>query len=942
MRYKTSDFIKYDSSYVGNGDFSGKEEAFSSSERLEYLHKYSEFLQKKYNAEQSRKAVNDEEIKFAKERLSDKVAMPVIRKRTSFKKAFVSISDAFSKYEYLSLYGGATVKNDAVIFKDKPVPPTPSCKFAFDADIKTISMAVKIGADYLSVAAKNGRKQKPLVTTVGKTIDFRSGIAEVAEIKFYDNGGVYARVAKREFYHHDFVYLGDYLTDGDNEISFEFEENSYSVTLNGKRTENIDYTENLPVNTVFISSGMYGVGEWRVKPQNVLTGDGKQIYPFAFSNVKENENYVGEAELPYCIAGHKNADKRLIAGVKYDYNGQSKALLHIDTLNPCGEVKVNGERVLVKEDFTAVKADITRFLKSGENEITLIVNPRAPEVNYSWHRNKDPYVGWYLSDFFIDEINGGNLSDLRVITRKVNGSEIQAEISFKAERNGKAELFIKKIFPEDGKEISLGEVNVKGGGFKGKFDFSAEPWTTDFPVLYSVRAAFKGDDGIAVDDVVTETGFRTIEQKNGELLLNGERVILKGALLMQFLPPYENIVKSHVCPADEEIITQLLQIKAMNGNAARLHQLGYGTNDKRFTYFADRLGVCLFWTTSLIDSLETVKWGNIWRHKAVYVEQMREVINSPSIVVWEGSNEFHADKFNFDAIFDEFVSAVKDEDDSRLICPSSHVYYGGGIYGNEGFYYQDDGEKDQDFNPAKSSFGWKDDSVIRSAHNYEILLGYGGKWDTFRKQNWKTQPALFGSKKHAYLITEFAVIGRQDDRTPECKEYIKTDSYELGDENAALGVVLSQKDWRLSQAYQALCAGKTVKLLLGKDADGLAWCCLSGGANDASYLKPPIDFYGYAKYAFYVLRDAFAPTLCYFDGTAVKAGKDFVITPKISGAKKDKKYDVIVTVKDENGNIADEKRYSVKNSEFNVTLAKWQPKINKNGYYEIEYSLEEA
>lgn len=942
MHYKTSDFIKYDSSYAGSGDFSGKEEAFSSSERLEYLNKYSEFLQKKYNAEQSRKAVEGEEIKSAKERLSDKGVKPVVRQRTSFKKAFVSISDAFSRYKYLSLYGGAIVENDTVIFKDKPVPPTPSCKFSFEGGINVISMAVKIGDDYLSVAAKNGVKQKPLVTTVGKTIEFRSGIAEVAEIKFYDNGGVYARVAKREFYHHDFVFLGDYLTSGGNEIAFEFKENSYSVTLNGKRTENIDYTENLPIDTIFISSGMYGVGEWSVKPQNVLTADEEQIYPFILSGIKENENCVGETDLPYCLAGHKNADKRITARVKYLFGGQGKAILHADTLNPCGEVKINGERVLTKEDFTAVNADITRFLKSGVNEITLIVNPRAPEVNYSWHRNKDPYVGWYLSDFYIDEINGGNLSDLRVTTRKVCGSEIKAEISFKTECSGQAEVLIKKIFPEDGEELSLGKVNVNGGEFRGEFDFSAEPWTTDFPVLYSVRAVLKNADGLIIDDIITETGFRTIEQKNGGLLLNGERIILKGALLMQFLPPYENIVKSHVCPTDEEIITQFLQIKAMNGNAARLHQLGYGTNDKRFTYYADRLGLCLFWTTSLIDSLETVKWGNKWRHRAVYLEQMREVINSPSIVVWEGSNEFHADKFNFDAMFDEFVSAVKAEDDSRLICPSSHVYYGGGIYGKEGFYYQEDGERDQDFNPVKSSFGWKDELVIRSAHNYEILLGYGGKWDAFRKQEWKSQPALFDSKKHAYLITEFAVIGRQDDRTPECKEYIKTDSYELGDENSALGVVLSQKDWRLSQAYQALCAEKAVKLLLGNDVDGLAWCCLSSGANDASYLKPPIDFYGYAKYAFYVLRDVFAPALCYFDGTAVKVGKDFVVTPKISGAKKDKKYSVIVTVKDENGNVADEKRYSVNNSEFNVTLGKWQPKINKNGYYEIEYSIEEA
>ena len=943
MIYKTSDFIKFDADFKGGyGDFSGESAAFNADERIEFLTKYSEFLQRKYNAENSRKVISEEWIKSARNITAGKNILPAVRKRTVFEKAFVYKSDAFSEYKKIALYGGAEVKNGAMIFKDKPVPPTPSCLLKFGEDIRKISFSVKIDDDYLSEAAKSGVKQKPLVTTVGKTIYFRNGVVEIAEIKFYDNGGVYARVAKRDFYHHDFVYLGDYYTDRDNEIVCEFGENSYSIVLNGTRTENIGYTNDLPVNSAFISGGMYSVGEWTVKVERILSANGKIVDLFEKSAFTASETLVGESVLPYCFAGSKNADKRLIAKVKYNYGGAKTAVLHIDTLNPCGEVYVNGKRVLSKPDFTAVNEDITDFLQTGDNEITLVVNPRAPEVNYSWHRNKDPYVGWYLSNFYIDEISGGNLRDLRVVTKNISGASVKAEISFVADFDGYAELFLQKTFPENGEEISLGKVSVSGGRFKGEFVFPAETWSAERPVLYSLRAVATDENGNALDDIVIETGFRTIEQKNGELLLNGERIVLKGALLMQFLPPYENIVKSHVCPTDDEIIIQLLQIKAMNGNAARLHQLGYGTNDKRFAYFADRLGVCLFWTTSLIDSLETVKWGNIWRQKQQYREQMREVINHPSIVVWEGSNEFHADKFNFDPMFDEFVSAVKAEDNSRLICPSSHVYYGGGIYGNEGFYYQDDGEKDQNFNAARSSFGWKDDSVIRSAHNYEILLGYGGKWDIFRKQPWKSQSALFDSKKHAYLMTEFAVIGRQDDRTEECKKYIKTDSYELGDETSALGVILTQKDWRLSQAYQALCADRIVKLLLGKDIDGMTWCSLSGGANDASYLKPPIDFYGYAKYAFYVLRDDFAPALCYSDSADVKKGQGFAVTPKISGAKIGKIYDITVLLKDLNGIVVDKKSYRVKADKYNIKLEKWQPKIAENGYYEIEYLLEEV
>lgn len=942
MTYKTSDFIKFDNAFAGDhGDFSGEEEAFCAEERLEFLEKYSAFLQKKYNAEKSRKAVSEEEVKLAKRKISGEKLTPKIRKRTIYDKASVYLADALSPYENLSLYGGAGVKNRTVVFKDKPVPPTPSCLFGFEKRLKRIDFNVNIGKDYLSVAATRGVKQKPLVTTVGKSLEFRSGIAEVARIQFYDNGGVYVRVAKREYYHHDAVYLGDYSTDKSNEFSVVFGDDSYSVLFNGKVTENISYTEDLPVDGLFISGGMYSAGEWSFAPLKAIVGEESVTEFFTPEKAKSVETFIGEKILPYCVGSCENSDKRLIAKVKYGYSGSGKAVLHCDTLSPCSEVRVNGETVLIKPDFTALNADITKYLCKGENEITLTVNPRAPEVNYSWHRNKDSYIGWYLSDFYVDILPETYAADLTVKTKSVNGSGVVAEISFAANGELNAELFLRKIYPERGEEFSIGTVAVKND-YKGEFTLNVEPWSTDNPVLYSVRAELKDDCGNPIDDIVCETGFRTIEQKNGELLLNGKRIILKGALLMQFLPPYKNIVKSHVCPTDEEIVTELLQIKAMNGNTARLHMLGYGTNDRRFAGIADRLGVCLIWTTALIDSLETVKWGNKWRQKDEYRNQMKEVINYPSIIMWEGSNEFHADKFNFDPMFDEFVSAVKAEDDTRLICPSSHVYYGGGLYGNEGFYYQDDGESDQNFNPVKSSFGWTDENVIRSAHNYEILLGYGGKWDTFRKQGWKSQPSLFNSKKHAYLMTEFAVIGRQDDETEECKEYIKTDSYELGDETRALGTELTQKDWRISQAYQALCADRIIKLLLGRDIDGMTWCCLSGGANDASYLKPPIDFYGYAKYAFYVMKSDFAPVICYSDDTDVKFGKGFTITPKISGAVKGKNYAVTVCIKSERGEVVDKKAYRVVADGFNVTLEKWQPKVEENGFYEIEYSIEEV
>lgn len=483
--------------------------------------------------------------------------MPIIRKRTIYDKASVYLADALSPYKNLRLYGGAEVENRAVVFKDKPVLPTPSCMLKFEERLERIDFNVNIGKDYLSVAAMRGVKQKPLVTTVGKSLEFRSGIAEVARIQFYDNGGVYARVVKREYYHHDAIYLGDYFTDMANEVSVVFGHNEYSVTANGKTAGNIAYTEDLPIDGLFITGGMYSVGKWTLTPLRAIVGEKPTTDFFKPESKEESRIYVGEKGLPYCLSSHKNANKRLIAEVMYDYPGD-KAILHCDTLNPCGEVRVNGKTVLIKPDFTAVDADITKYLRKGENEITLTVIPRAPEVNYSWHRNKDPYIGWYLSDFYIDIVPETYAVDLTVKTKSVKDSGVVAEIAFAANGGRCAELFLQKIYPEQGEERSIGTV-VVDNGYKGEFTLNVEPWSTDTPVLYSVRAELKDDTGNPIDDIVCETGFRTIEQKNGELLLNGKQSYSLWFVIVLYDWYMQNgdkrLIDRHICYVADLLIT---------------------------------------------------------------------------------------------------------------------------------------------------------------------------------------------------------------------------------------------------------------------------------------------------------------------------------------------------------------------------------------------------
>ena len=378
----------------------------------------------------------------------------------------------------------------------------------------------------------------------------------------------------------------------------------------------------------------------------------------------------------------------------------------------------------------------------------------------------------------------------------------------------------------------------------------------------------------------------------------------------------------------------------MNANVARLHILGYGTNDERWAKFADRAGCMLIWTTRLIDSVESVFLNDKWDMAEAYATQLKEVRQYPSIIMWEGSNEACGLLPQVDKMYDNFVSAVKAVDKTRLLCPCSHLYYGGGLYDDSADnceYYQENGLADQDGNPAKSSFGWLDKSVVRSAHTYAITLGYGCEWEWLVEQPWLSQEAMLKSKDHAYIVSEYSIIGRMCPYTKEAKTYFNPDSYELVNEYASLDRRLNNDEYELSQAHQALCALYANKKMRILDADGMLWCCLTGGANDAAYLKPIIDFYGYPKLGYYVLRDYYKKNYCTIDCDGPFWGENSLIKPVLLAEKGD--YDVRVTVKQDETTVF-EKKYSVKNENWITPLEPCVVPFEKEGYYTVVTEVE--
>jgi len=338
-------------------------------------------------------------------------------------------------------------------------------------------------------------------------------------------------------------------------------------------------------------------------------------------------------------------------------------------------------------------------------------------------------------------------------------------------------------------------------------------------------------------------------------------------------------------------------------------------------------------------------WEGKWLEKEYFKKQMKSVLNHPSIIMWEGSNEYHPkDLAVIDRMYDEFTDAVKSIDDTRLICPCSHLYYGGGLYDIGCKYYNDDGTQDESGIKFESGKGWKDDKVVRSVHTYSLLCGYGMPWEDMRKQNWKWQKELLESKKHSYLVTEYAITALANPNTKEAMENPYVESYERPDEERALGRIFEQSEWKESQAYQALCAFNAVKKMRILGVDGMLWCCLSSGANDGSYLKPPIDFYGYKKLGFYALSDAYKKIYACKNDTDVSYGTGDKICPIILNTSQEGKFNLEIKISDEDGNIVALKCYNdinIDEKDSVLNLEAFKPEWKKAGYYTIKYVLTE-
>ena len=936
MRVENHDFFYYKPDHKGHGDFTDHE-VFSPEKKKEFLEHYSDFCRKTYHIpEYSVKACPEAEAKELETLVGVPVSLPKVSKRINFTHMEAQLRTKNYAYSDWSFHTNRiSVQGNELVFGGEAVQPSPSAEYKLDIGAVTeISLDLYFDREYQN----HGMKSKFSCNNPHRLISLNDGVTELFMFTVHPNGVVSAGVTRASRYHPRLKPIGKVEWNSWQTLKIIIDGDNFTVSFDGGELQTYPVAAHECPDRMLFSSGTLHRGEWRVRPTLIKGEKGEKREFFVPLKEKKCETEaLGEVKLPYSVGNIKNADKTLVLTRDFEVEGFKKAVLTLNSIDPGGRVFVDGKQVAEADNFEEFKVDVTKALGTEKKHtLTVEVDPRGAEIPCRRHSNRDPYNGWFSDEISLDLINEIEITDPRIVTLFAEEKTAKAVFSCKTSAPCKVKIYMAPSWPKKEEEILIGEAESDGAMSTEITLSDVFLWSAATPELYDIRfEAVKNDK--AVDDTVVETGFRTIDQRNGGIYVNGKKTMLNGALTMQYLPPHDECSTTHICPREWQIIWQYLMLKRMQANTLRLHILGFGTNEARFARLADRLGVMLLWTTRYIDALEQVEWEGEWLQRDGYLRQITLRQNHPSIVMWEGSNEFMPDLEEIDRAHREFVPAVKSVDTSRLLSPLSHHYYAGDRFAIPGCnYYSTDGLSDVFGNSVNATPEWTDPLVVRAAHPYVYSLGVGQDWTMFRLQDWPEQEKLLSSRERAYIATEYAIIGRQDPRTKEAKEiYFNPTSYEVPNESV-LGFELTPDDWRLSQAYQALGTSYVVRRYRAMDIDGLMWCALFGGGNDGGYMKPLIDMYGYAKYAWYVMQENLKKVTCVNDTTDVMRGEDFTVKPVLF-AEPGEVYSVTVAVTDEKGNPIDIMTYGDVEVENDITrLPEWKPSIPTEGYYAVK------
>lgn len=340
---------------------------------------------------------------------------------------------------------------------------------------------------------------------------------------------------------------------------------------------------------------------------------------------------------------------------------------------------VNGKFVGYSEDSKLeAEFNLTPYLKPGQKNLIAFQVFRWCDGSYLEDQDFFRFTG-VARDCYLYARNQQRIDDIRVtpdLDNEYKNGTLNISMNLKGNNTVSLELM-------DAQNQCVASTEVKGSGTKTAALAVESPhkWSAEVPYLYTLRATVK--QGNKIKEVVpVKVGFRKIEIKNAQVLVNGQPVLFKGADRHEMDPDGGYVVSR------ERMIQDIQIMKKFNLNAVRTSHYP----DDNFWYdLCDRYGLYVVAETNIeshgMGYGESTLARNASYKKAHMERNQRNVqrnFNHPSIIFWSLGNEA-----GYGPSFEAAYDWIKAEDPSRpvqyeqahqngktdIFCPMYYSYY---------------------------------------------------------------------------------------------------------------------------------------------------------------------------------------------------------------------------------------------------------------------------
>jgi beta-galactosidase len=390
-------------------------------------------------------------------------------------------------------------------------------------------------------------------------------------------------------------------------------------------------------------------------PSNVeMSGYGIPIYvniryPWTWHGTEPNPPFIPENEPNNTV----NSYRRTFT-IPKNWSGRH-IFLTFDGVNSFFFLWINGQQVgFGKDSRTPVEFDITKYLVAGEN-LLAVENFRWSDGSYledqdMWRMSgifRDVYL-WsppaqHLRDFEIKTDLDGHYRDaqLQVKAQLINYGAQSADLTLKAELldptgNSVVTASVKKSV-QAGEEIQIDNTSPVANPLK---------WTAETPNLYKLLLTVEDSQGKTLEAIPVNVGFRKVEIRDGNLLVNGQRILIKGVNRHEFDPDRGQAITLEGMEKDVQLM------KRFNVNTMRC---SHYPNQPAWYDLCDRYGLYLIDEANIEShgmgfDAKTLARNPEWAdaHMNRTIRMVERDKNHPSIIIWSLGNEA-GDGPNFEA-----------------------------------------------------------------------------------------------------------------------------------------------------------------------------------------------------------------------------------------------------------------------------------------------------